>query len=79
MPAEKPMPSPGSLRSPRNRALEIGTTPAGFATGVPYDIAAGIPASAKVGLGQRYTEPAPLVHAAGGPVSQTVPFTLAGK
>jgi hypothetical protein len=43
----KPQPSPGPLRSPRKRALEIGTAPAGFEeplTGA-YDPQAGVPES----------------------------------
>ncbi|MEE9592239.1 MAG: hypothetical protein V3W28_01510 [Thermoplasmata archaeon] len=35
-------PSPGNLRSPRKRALEIGTEPAGFA-GIDYDSQGGHP------------------------------------
>jgi len=36
-------PSPGGLRSSRNRALEIGTTPAGFPAELPYEH--GVPAA----------------------------------
>ena len=39
----KPPPSPGDLRSPRKRALEIGTDPARFHTDLPQDHAGGFP------------------------------------
>ena len=35
----------GNLRSPRKRALEIGTASGGFPTDVPYDTDAGAPAA----------------------------------
>jgi len=38
-----PSPSPGGLRSPRNRALEIGTSQAGFPDDLPYDHEGGFP------------------------------------
>lgn len=40
----KPPPSPGGLRSSRNRALEIGTSSSGFPADLPYDYAGGFPA-----------------------------------
>lgn len=39
----KPPPSPGTTRTPRTRALEIGTAPNGFPADIPYDHAGGFP------------------------------------
>ncbi len=39
----KPMPSPGTTRTSRNRALEIGTAKDGFPADLPYDYAGGFP------------------------------------
>jgi len=46
-----PQKSPSNLRSPRNRALEIGTKPVGFIENAagPYDPQAGTPADAAGG------------------------------
>lgn len=63
--------SPGGLRSPRKRALEIGTAPAGFASGVPYDATAGVPASA---AGGHYVELPPQVSQSGAPINTSTPF-----
>jgi hypothetical protein len=35
----------GNLRSPRKRALEIGTASGGFPTDIPYDPSQGVPQS----------------------------------
>lgn len=40
----KPPPSPGTTRTSRNRALEIGTAKNGFPPELPYDYAGGFPA-----------------------------------
>jgi len=40
-----PSPSPGGLRSSRNRALEIGTDAGGFPDDLPYDHTGGFPTS----------------------------------
>ena len=39
----KPPPSPGTTRTSRNRALEIGTSSDGFPADLPYDHAGGFP------------------------------------
>jgi hypothetical protein len=69
--------SPGSLRSPRKRALEIGTTPAGFEdplTGA-YDPQAGVPVSHEA-RGGSYTDKVTGVPDPGAPVQGPSPFKL---
>lgn len=39
----KPPSSPGTTRTSRNRALEIGTSSNGFPADLPYDYAGGFP------------------------------------
>lgn len=74
MAAYTPPPSPGTLRSSRNRALEIGTDRAGFQGGVAYDAAAGVPVVAGVTTAGHYVEMPPMVGGAGGAVNTSVPF-----
>lgn len=74
MAAYTPMPSPGDLRSPRKRALEIGTTPAGFQGGLEYDAQAGVPVLPGMPLGTYQSLP-PQISGVGGPVNTPVPFT----
>lgn len=63
--------SPGGLRSPRKRALEIGTEPSGFAGGIAYDPTAGVPASASTG---HYVELPPQISSSGSPINTPTPF-----
>lgn len=70
-------PSPGKLRSPRSRALEIGTTPAGFVEGPEYDARGGHPVTAETPR-QDYDEQMPAVSGGGAPINQPSPFKLGG-
>lgn len=51
----KPPPSPGTTRTSRNRALEIGTSPNGFPPELPYDHAGGFPTGSP-GQGGTYND-----------------------
>lgn len=70
----KGQPSPGGLRSPRKRALEIGTAPSGFAENAtgPYSPSVGVPAS-HVAAG-KYDDKVTGVPDPGAPVAN--PFKL---
>jgi hypothetical protein len=70
-----PQKSPGSLRSSRNRALEIGTQPGGFSGARLVVDGAGMPKGAKGS--QPYKEQAPAVG--GKPSPSTAPFTAGSK
>lgn len=74
MAAYTPPRSPGNLRSPRNRALEIGTTLAGFQGGLQYDAQAGVPVLPGMPLGIARELP-PQISQEGGPINTPVPFT----
>ena len=71
---------PTTLRSPRSRAIDIGTDPAGFSAELPYNPQAGHPTGTDYpGTAGTYQEPAP--HVTGGgtaPVNQPDPFKLGG-
>ena len=45
-----PQKSPGTLTSPRDQALKIGTAPQGFDNGDEYDAQAGVPKSMAGGV-----------------------------
>ena len=47
-----PQKSPSTLRSPRNRALEIGASAAGFVPELPYNPQAGHPTGANYPSGE---------------------------
>lgn len=67
-----PPSSPGSLRSPRSRALEIGTNPQGFGEGpMPYHTQAGVPAAVSGGT---YQSQGPFVSESGSPINTPTPF-----
>jgi hypothetical protein len=67
-----PPPSPGSLRSPRKRALEIGTDRMGFEPGpMEYHTQAGVPMAASGGT---YQSAGPFVSTQGGPINTPTPF-----
>jgi len=66
-----PPPSPGALRSPRKRALEIGTSPSGFPDSIAFDMQAGVPASM---AGGTYQSQGPFVSERGGPINAPTPF-----
>jgi len=74
MAAYTPPPSPGALRSSRNRALEIGTTREGFQGGVSYDAQAGVPVLPGVTTAGHYVEQPPMVGGPGGPINTPKPF-----
>lgn len=74
MAAYRPPPSPGHLRSSRNRALEIGTTREGFQGGISYDSQAGVPVVAGVTTAGHYVEQPPAVGGPGGPINTSKPF-----
>lgn len=74
MAAYTPPPSPGTLRSSRNRALEIGTTREGFQGGVGYDAAAGVPMVQGVTTSGHYVEMPPMVGGPGGSINTPTPF-----
>lgn len=61
----------GDLRSPRKRALEIGTDPSGFQE-TPYDAQAGTPPEE---AGGTYRELEPQVEGGPGPVNTPTPFS----
>jgi len=64
--------SPGSLTSPRKRALEIGTNPQGFESApLDYVPQAGVPASMAGGL---YQPQGPFVGGPGGSINTPTPF-----
>lgn len=71
--------SPGSLRSSRKRALEIGTSSAGFQGSVAYDPQAGTPSQ---DAGGHYKDAAEAAKPTSGssPASDTSkPFALGGR
>lgn len=74
MAAYRPPPSPGHLRSSRNRALEIGTTREGFQGGISYDAQAGVPLVTGVTTSGHYVEQPPAVGGPGGPINTPKPF-----
>jgi hypothetical protein len=57
----------GNLRSPRKRALEIGTNPQGFGDQTAYNPQGGYPNTAGMPSGT-YKEQAPAVGGAGEPI-----------
>ena len=62
----------GNLRSPRKRALEIGTSADKFPADLPYDYQGGHPSNAGYPAGGgMYQEQAPAVGAGGGPLPNT--------
>lgn len=71
--AYTPPPSPGALRSPRKRALEIGTASSGFPTAPDYDAQAGAPTSM---AGGTYRELPPHISPTGGSINPSKPFGL---
>lgn len=73
--AYRPPPSPGALRSSRNRALEIGTQPSGFQGVVEYDAQAGVPKVAGVTTAGHYVEQPPMISTAGSPINTSTPFS----
>jgi len=52
----KPQSSPGTTRTSRTRALEIGTNSSGFPDDLPYDVVGGFP-SETPGQGGQYKDP----------------------
>lgn len=68
--------SPGDLRSPRKRALEIGTSPAGFGPTIPYDAQAGVPLIPGVTTSGHYRELPPGTSDVGSPINAPIPFAL---
>lgn len=71
MAAYTPPPSPGTLRSSRKRALEIGTERSGFEGTIPYDATAGVPVGASTG---HYVQRPPAVGGPGGSINTPTPF-----
>jgi hypothetical protein len=70
--AYTPPPSPGSLRSPRKRALEIGTDKMGFQPDhIPFDTQAGVPVAM---AGGTYQSQGPFVGGPGGAINTPTPF-----
>lgn len=73
---------PTTLRSPRSRAIDVGTNPAGFSEDVAYDSQAGVPTGAEYpvgGSGGTYQEQPPAVSDGGSaPINQPSPFKLGG-
>jgi hypothetical protein len=71
----KPQPSPGNLRSSRNRALEIGAAREGFPDNAagPYNPQAGTPADA---AGGNYGADTAHTKDPGPPVNPATPFKL---
>ncbi len=75
MAAYTPPPSPGTLRSSRKRALEIGTERTGFQGVMPYDAQAGVPVMAGVTTSGHYVEQKPMISTAGGAINTATPFS----
>ena len=75
MAAYTPPPSPGDLRSPRNRALEIGTERAGFGDQMPYDTQAGVPMVPGMPTGIA-RDIGPQLSYVGGAINPAAPFAL---
>ncbi len=73
--AYRPPPSPGNLRSSRNRALEIGTQRSGFAGAAEYDAQAGVPMLPGVTTAGHYVEQPPMISTSGSPINTTTPFS----
>ena len=70
---------PTTLRSPRSRALDIGTNPSGFSEELPYDLAGGYPISSDAHPLGTHQEQAPAVSDGGSaPINQPSPFKLGG-
>lgn len=74
MAAYTPPPSPGSLRSSRKRALEMGTERSGFQGVVGYDSQAGVPQVAGVTTSGHYVEQPPMISSVGGSINTPMPF-----
>lgn len=68
--------SPGKLRSPRNRAIDIGTDPGGFPGDLPYDVKGGHPVTPDTPE-RVYQEQPPAVSVGGTPI-QGNPIKLGG-
>ena len=67
--------SPTTLNTPRNRALDIGTSPNGFPPdAVPMDHAAGVPASVAGGTHRDNVSGSPFTNAPSGPASDPDPI-----
>jgi len=62
-----PKPSPGNLRSPRKRALDVGTTPGGFVPEIPYNPQGGHPITPDMPSDVHEEKP-PAVGSAGSPI-----------
>lgn len=62
-----PKPSPGNLRSPRKRALEIGTTAVGFPPEIHYDPHGGHPVTPDMPAKRHEGKP-PAVGGTGEPI-----------
>lgn len=65
--------SPTALNTPRNRALDIGTNPSGFPDDVPFDHAAGVPASVSGGQHRDNVTGSPFTNAPTGPAPDPKP------
>jgi len=74
MAAYTPPPSPGTLRSSRKRALEIGTDRAGFQGVASYDANAGVPVMPGVTTSGHYVEQKPMISTAGSAINTATPF-----
>lgn len=71
--------SPGGLRSPRKRALEIGTSPSGFIEdAMQFHTQAGIPTSTPGAQGT-YQSQGPFVGGGTGAIDTPVPFANLAK
>lgn len=71
-----PPPSPGALRSPRKRALEIGTALSGFPEPMAFDTQAGVPSAM---AGGTYQTQGPFISERGGPINAPTPFANLSK
>ena len=73
--------TPGVHRTPRTRALEIGTRPEGFTEHLPYNAAAGVP-EAQPGMAPAgtYRElPAQVTDAGAKPIENPKPFNVSKR
>ena len=67
-----------NLRSPRSRALEIGTNAAGFAPAAPYSPQGGHPITPETPERVYQEQPATTVEGGAAPVNQPDPIKLGG-
>lgn len=69
---------PTTLRSPRSRAIDIGTNPAGFSEAPNYDAQGGHPVEPGMPSGTYVEQPPAVTESGPGPIEADTPFRLGG-